>query len=254
MKSSTLLRLAAVVALGSLCVNSTWADSTNVLFIFTDDQSPGSLGALGHPDVKTPNIDQLYGEGFHFNQAYCMGSMIPPVCQPSRAMLMSGKSLFRAPRQLDRGALLPEVFRKAGYTTFATGKWHNGRDSWLRGFEEGEAVFFGGAARDHHDVRIERVENGQLVSDDSHGKHATELFADARSGFLNRQHVAIVKIFAAAVAHPPISLPYVGTAVHPELVDAAEFLGVLQHDHFCAIADSYHREHRRHTDNNSEHG
>ncbi|MEE8608322.1 MAG: hypothetical protein V3S55_12010, partial [Nitrospiraceae bacterium] len=66
------------------------------------------------------------------NRPGFMRSYIPPVCRPSRAMLLSGKSLFRAPRQLDRGALLPEVFRKAGYTTFATGKWHNGRESWLR--------------------------------------------------------------------------------------------------------------------------
>ena len=124
MKSSTLFLLVAAVALGSFRVELTWADATNVLFLFSDDQSPGSLGALGHPDVKTPNIDQLYGEGFHFSQAYCMGSMIPPVCQPSRAMLMSGKSLFRAPRQLDRGALMPEVFRKAGS---APASWHRSR-------------------------------------------------------------------------------------------------------------------------------
>ncbi|XOV71769.1 MAG: hypothetical protein ACFHW5_00895 [Verrucomicrobiota bacterium] len=43
---------------------------------------------------------------------------------------------------------MPEVFRRAGYKTFATGKWHYGQHSFLKCFDEAEGVFFGGAARD----------------------------------------------------------------------------------------------------------
>jgi arylsulfatase A-like enzyme len=43
---------------------------------------------------------------------------------------------------------MSEVFRRAGYKTFATGKWHYGQHSFLKCFDEAEGVFFGGTARD----------------------------------------------------------------------------------------------------------
>ncbi len=33
--------------------------SPNFLFIFSDDQRYDLIGALGHPEVKTPNLDNL---------------------------------------------------------------------------------------------------------------------------------------------------------------------------------------------------
>ena len=50
----------------------------NVVFIFTDDQRPDAFGAVGNPDVKTPNMDRLFHNGFVFNQAYIQGSMWDP--------------------------------------------------------------------------------------------------------------------------------------------------------------------------------
>ena len=102
----------------------------NVVFIFTADQRPDAFGAVGNPDVKTPNMDRLFHNGFVFKQAYIQGSMTFATCLPSRAMLMSGKSLFRAPMRLDSGTILPQALRKGGYHTFATGKWHNGELSF----------------------------------------------------------------------------------------------------------------------------
>ena len=126
------------------CLTITLAQGSkpNILFLFTDDQRFDSFGALGNPDVKTPHMDRLINGGTLFTQAHIQGSMITATCLPSRAMIMSGKSLFRAPMQLDAGVLLPQALKKAGYTTFATGKWHNGTESFLQCFDQAEAVFF----------------------------------------------------------------------------------------------------------------
>lgn len=158
----------------------------NVLFILTDDQRADSLGMLGNPNVKTPQMDQLVRSGTFFNHAYTQGTMTPAACLPSRAMIMSGKSLFRAPLYLDKGKLLPEVFKESGYTTFATGKWHNGTDSFLKCFDRGEAVFLGGAARDHYQVPLNYREGNLMIPYEVPGVFSTTLFADAAVSFLEK--------------------------------------------------------------------
>ena len=41
-------------------------DKPNVVVILSDDQSWGDYGFMGHPHLKTPNLDQLAGEGLLF--------------------------------------------------------------------------------------------------------------------------------------------------------------------------------------------
>src|SRR5258705_12521554 len=58
----------------------------NVLFIAVDDLNHW-VGHLGrNPQTKTPNIDRLAKMGVTFTKAYCAA----PVCNPSRAALLSG--------------------------------------------------------------------------------------------------------------------------------------------------------------------
>ena len=73
-----------------------------------------------------------------------MGSLQGAVCVPSRAMLLTGRTLFRVKDDLAGQPTWPEAFAKAGYATFLTGKWHNGAASALRVFDRGKAVFLGG--------------------------------------------------------------------------------------------------------------
>lgn len=100
---------------------------------------------------------------------------------------MSGKSLFRAPRQLDDGLILPEVFRNAGFTTFVSGKWHNGVPSLIRAFDQAEAIFFGGAAGTHVRTPVSRLVTGQMIPFDPGDTHSSELFADAGIAFIKKQ-------------------------------------------------------------------
>ena len=186
------------------------AKRPNIVFIFTDDQRPDAFGAVGNPDVKTPNMDRLFHNGFVFKQAYIQGSMTFATCLPSRAMLMSGKSLFRAPMRLDSGTILPQALRKGGYHTFATGKWHNGELSFENSFDEAEAVFFGGAARSHIGVPVHRMIAGLMVPYDSGDSFSTELFADAAIEYIESREKADKPFFCyipVTAPHSPVTPP-----------------------------------------------
>ena len=240
----TLTLIAAALISAITCPGTaTAAKRPNVLFIFTDDQRPDAFSALGNPDIKTPNMDRIINSGFVFNQAYIQGSMTPATCLPSRAMIMSGKPLFRAPLRLDSGVLMPQVFQKAGYRTFATGKWHNGESSFEKCFDEAEAVFFGGAARSHINVPVHRMVAGLMVPYDAGETFSTDLFADAAIEFIEGQskkeqpffcyipftapHSPVTPPGKWATMYDPeiITLPPNNAALRPDLVDRREGLG-----------------------------
>lgn len=58
----------------------------NILWITTEDMSPGHLGCYGGKVAKTPNIDQLAREGVRYTRAYSTAG----VCSPSRNAIISG--------------------------------------------------------------------------------------------------------------------------------------------------------------------
>ncbi|HTU92107.1 MAG TPA: sulfatase-like hydrolase/transferase [Gemmataceae bacterium] len=159
----------------------------NVLFLFSDDQRADTLAALGNKHISTPTLDRLVREGTVCTRAYCMGSTQPAVCLPSRAMLMSGRSLFRIHNNLKGQTTWPEMFRKAGYATFLSGKWHNGPESAKRSFAEGRAVFFGGMGNPYKLPVCDFKPEGGLTAKKPSGKHSVALFADRAIEFLKRQ-------------------------------------------------------------------
>ncbi|MFT7204526.1 MAG: arylsulfatase A-like enzyme, partial [Algoriphagus sp.] len=97
----------------------------NILFIFADDQRADALGIAGNNILKTPNIDQLARSGTRFTNSYVMGGNHGAICAASRAMMLSGKSLFHVLDKLEGQETMPMYFGKQGYETFGTGKWHN---------------------------------------------------------------------------------------------------------------------------------
>jgi arylsulfatase A-like enzyme len=159
------------------------ADKLNVLFLFNDDQRADTIAALGNPVIRTPNLDRLCHQGLAFTRAYMQGGFNGATCVPSRAMLLSGQSLFHADEKLLRHETWPAAFGRAGYVTFATGKWHNGKESLPLSFQQARAIFAGGMT-DLLKAPLSNLENGKLTEPKRSAKHACEAFADEALRFL----------------------------------------------------------------------
>ncbi|QEL19472.1 sulfatase [Limnoglobus roseus] len=123
-------RVVSVVVLLLIAVPLLAADPVkrpNVLFIAVDDLNHW-VGHLGrNKQTKTPNIDRLAKMGVTFTKAYCAA----PVCNPSRAALMSGLrpgSTGVYDNGQDWKAVIPKEqtlttqFLKAGYDVHGSGK------------------------------------------------------------------------------------------------------------------------------------
>jgi arylsulfatase A-like enzyme len=61
-------------------------EQPNVLFIFCDDLNDSVEGFGGHPQARTPNLNELAGEGIRFTNAHSAD----PICGPSRASFLTG--------------------------------------------------------------------------------------------------------------------------------------------------------------------
>jgi len=172
------------------------ATRPNIVILFTDDQRFDTIGALGHPEVKTPNMDRLVRSGVAFTNAHIMGGTIPAVCAPSRAMLMTGQTLFHihdsiiAPDAAKRPKrpfdLMPETFGKNGYMTYGIGKWHNGPALYARSFKGGKNIFFGGMS-DQTKVPVQSFDAAGKYSKERTqvaSQHSSNLFSDAAVDFV----------------------------------------------------------------------
>jgi arylsulfatase A-like enzyme len=183
----------------------------NVVFLFADDQRFDTIRALGCEAIHTPNLDRLVRRGTAFTRAHIPCGTSGAVCMPSRAMVLTGRTLFHIQ---GAGESIPlehttmgEAFRAAGYRTFGTGKWHNGRESYHRSFADGDEIFFGGMA-DHwnvpayhydptgkYDARRPWVPDAHCSNevhyrDCDHiqvGRHSSEIIADAAVRFAEKQ-------------------------------------------------------------------
>jgi len=111
-------------------------EKPNIVMLMTDDTGWNDFGAysgggttLGHP---TPNIDKMAKEGAVFTSWYGQAS-----CTAGRASFITGRIPIRSALSIvvapgDENYLRPETptiaefFKKNGYTTYFSGKWHLG--------------------------------------------------------------------------------------------------------------------------------
>ncbi len=188
----------------------------NLLFILTDDQQFDAIGALGNNQIHTPELDRLVGEGVSFSRAYIMGGNQPAVCCPSRAMIHTGRPLYRTGCD-ERGRIpekvetIAETFRKAGYRTFATGKQHNGPGVIARGFTDAGKLLFAGMGHHMH-LKVHdfdpagqyHPEQGKVVP-----RYSSEMFTDVALDFLDQDRggAPFLAYLAYTVPHDPIMAP-----------------------------------------------
>jgi arylsulfatase A-like enzyme len=96
----------------------------DILFLMPDEMRGDCLSVLGHPAVRTPQLDKLAEEGALFRRAYSTC----PSCIPARAALLTG--LFPATSGVVGYAArpityptMPKLLADAGYTTLLVGRW-----------------------------------------------------------------------------------------------------------------------------------
>jgi iduronate 2-sulfatase len=91
-------------------------EKPNVLFIMSDDLNT-ALSGLGHPECKTPYLDEFAKTGVTFTKAFCQY----PICGPSRASIMTGQYPLKNGVVRNGGKVkpermtLPRYFGKYGY-------------------------------------------------------------------------------------------------------------------------------------------
>jgi arylsulfatase A-like enzyme len=122
----------------------------NIIFLLTDDQGYGDLSCHGNPVLRTPHLDRLHGQSIRFTEFHAT-----PLCTPTRATLLTGRSALRTGAWsvlgghslLRRDELtLPEVLAAGGYRTALFGKWHLGDSYPFRPIDRGfhESLTHGG--------------------------------------------------------------------------------------------------------------
>lgn len=111
----------------------------NLVFLLTDDHRWDALGVMGHPIIKTPELDRLAGEGVLFRNAY----VTTAICFASRASLFlsqyqtrHGLADFAAEMsEAQQAGTFHALLRKAGYRTGYVGKWHVGSQNQASRFD-----------------------------------------------------------------------------------------------------------------------
>jgi arylsulfatase A-like enzyme len=110
------------------------SSSPNILFILSDDTGWNDVSFHGSLQIPTPTMDALASNGITLNNYY-----VNPVCSPTRASIMSGRSMIHHGIQtpFDHGndasglnlsyTLFPEQLKQHfNYSTYMIGKWHLG--------------------------------------------------------------------------------------------------------------------------------
>ena len=120
----------------------------NIVYLISDDQAWTDYGFMGHPDIQTPNLDELAKQSVVFERGYVPTAL----CRPSLATLVTGQYAHRhgitgndpspshAPSDselygqrraklisyLDKFDTLPKLLGQRGYLSHQSGKWWEG--------------------------------------------------------------------------------------------------------------------------------
>jgi len=179
-------------------------DKPNVLIVFVDDLGAMDIGSYGATFHETPNIDAFAKSAVRFTDAYSAS----PVCSPSRAALLTGKSPERVkitdwipgakppknaklipPKIFNELPLaevtLAETFKDHGYSTFFAGKWHLGDEGFFpeqHGFDINIGGYHKGSPKSYYSP----YKNPKLVNG-TKGEYLTDRLTTETLQFMRKQ-------------------------------------------------------------------
>lgn len=226
------LTLTRLDAPGEIALTSPPQPKPNIVFILADDLGWADLGCYGNSFNETPTLDAMARRGVRFTQGYATC----PVCSPSRASIMTGKTpvatgvtdwlpgrkVMTGTTPNDRlvaadtkqflaleETTLAEVLAQQGYQTGLFGKWHLGAEAYFpekQGFSVAVGKPHGGSPLNY----FYPYKNGQgAISDDltptgTPGEYLTDRLTDETIKFMEANKT---RSFFAYLSHHAVHIP-----------------------------------------------
>ena len=193
------------------------ASPPNVVLIVSDDQGYNDLGVL-LPEIKTPALDRLAGEGVRLTSFYVAW----PACTPSRAAFLTGRYPQRngiydmirneapdyghkyKPEEYEvtferiggmdvREQILPYYLSQVGYKSAIFGKWDLGSLQRFLPLQKGFDEFYGlvNTGIDfytHERYGVPSMFRNNKLTEEDKGTYCTWLFEREALRFLNYNH------------------------------------------------------------------
>lgn len=207
----------------------------NIVLIVADDLGYGDLGWTGGV-ARTPTLDRLAREGLELRSFHAY-----PLCSPSRAALLTGRSPLRyglawSPlRPWSESGLpetettLAEVLREAGYRTALIGKWHLGHHQaghhpqrhgfdHFYGFLTGAVDYY---SKESRDGGVDWQRNGVTVHDEA---YATELLTREAVNWIHESapDTPLFLLLSYSAPHRPMQAPTEALERRADLADPAQ--------------------------------
>ncbi|MDB6121627.1 MAG: sulfatase [Pedosphaera sp.] len=190
-------------------------DRPNIVFILVDDIRWDAFGCMGHPFVKTPNIDRIAKEGALFKNFF----VSIPLCSPSRGSFLTGQYAHThgVIDNADHSALshqlatFPRGLQAAGYETAFVGKWHMGNDDTPRpGFDHWTS-FKGQGVYQNPKLNVD----GKVSQVDG---YITDILNARAVEFVKQEHT---KPFMLYLGHKAVHGPFTPADRHKDLYTGA---------------------------------
>ncbi len=197
-------------------ITGAWAKpAPNIIFILADDHRFDALSCLGHPFIKTPNIDRIATDGVIFENFFVTSAL----CSPSRASFLTGAYAHNHKAVINdyRDPVLetfPAMLQKLGYETGYIGKWHLARHNKPRpGFDH----WFSFTGQGKYDKNTFNENGKTLVIE----RYITDELNDRALTFIKKKRS---KPFALYLSHKAIHGPFTPAVRHNELYSDAKLI------------------------------
>jgi arylsulfatase A-like enzyme len=197
----------------------------HIVFFLADDLGWNDVSFHGSAQIATPTLDRLAAAGVALDRYY-----VNPVCSPTRASLMVGRSMMHTGIQTPYGAgddasglnmsytTLPEQLKlRHNYTSYMVGKWHLGMKNRrylpsARGFSKYYGYYLGctdywkhyGDLGDGGEIAVELHQGGQGLGlapgedeplFNTSGRYSTPLYAQIAAEWIGQHNASASPMF-----------------------------------------------------------
>lgn len=218
----------------------------NILLIVSDDQGYADLGCFGSDEALTPHLDRLAAGGVRLTNFYVSW----PACTPSRGSLLTGRypqrngiydmirneapdyghrytpeeyaGTFERVGGMDpREILLPQMLRRAGYTSGIFGKWDLGVHRRYLPLQRGFDDFYGFCNTGidyftHERYGVPSMYRNNRPTEEDRGTYCTELFLRESLRFLDEHHDSPFMLYV------PFNAPHNASNLDPLIRSGAQ--------------------------------